>query len=89
MLSGVEAVKPILENIFNQLPPMQRKDVNRMSDGEVLAFIARYYSEEFNSATKLLRRLRDTEQMSCEQKRFGALFRKHQQTIQSDLFDHE
>jgi hypothetical protein len=86
---GVESVVPILKKISDQLPPMERKDVNRMSDDDVLEFIARDYSETLNSATKLLRRLRDIEKMSCEQKRFGALFRRYQQSIQSDLFGHE
>lgn len=89
VLRGVESVVPILKNISDQLPPMERKDVNRMSDDEVLEFIARDYSETLNSATKLLRRLRGTEKMSCEQKRFGTLFRRYQQSIQSDLFRHE
>ena len=72
ILNGVDAVKPILEGILQDLPPMVRKDVNRMTDEEVLSFIAANYSDALNSATKMLRRLRDVEQMSCEQKRLVA-----------------
>ena len=86
---GIDAIRPILESIDEELPPMVRKDVNRMTDEEVLTFIKANYSDSLNSATKLLRRLRDVEQLSCEQKRFGALFRKFEQSLQGDLFGHE
>jgi hypothetical protein len=86
---GIDAVHPMLLEIFDSLPAMNRKDVNRMSDDEVLAFIQRNYSEAYSSASTLLRLLRDVVGMSCEQKRFGSLFRKYQQSIQSDLFNHE
>lgn len=89
ILDGVETVTPILKEILQNLPPMERKEVNRMTDEEVFNFISKNYSETLNSATKLLRKLRDIEQMSCEQKRFGSLFRKYEQSHQDDLFDHE
>jgi hypothetical protein len=86
---GIDIVHPVLLEILGSLPAMNRKDVNRMSDEEVLEFIRGNYSETYSSATQLLRLLRDVEGMSCEQKRFGALFRRHEQSLQSDLFSHE
>lgn len=89
LFEGIDAVAPILQEILDELPSMVRKDVNRMTDAEVLEFIAGNYSDTLSSATKLLRQLRDVEQLSCEQKRFGAIFRKFEQSLQGDLFDHE
>ncbi|MFT5468125.1 MAG: hypothetical protein ACI8UO_003233 [Verrucomicrobiales bacterium] len=86
---GVDTVTPILREISNRLPAMKRKEVNRMSDDEVMEFIGRNFSGSLNSATRLLRHLRGTGRMSCEQKRFGTLFRRYQQSIQNDLFGHE
>jgi hypothetical protein len=86
---GIESVHPILLEILEELPTMNRKDVNRMTDEEVFEFIRGNYSGDFSSASKLLRLLRDVIGKSCEQKRFGALFRRYEQSLQSDLFSHE
>ena len=89
LLEGASLIGPMLEKFAKELPPMRRRDVNPMSDDEVVDYISQNYSAENNSATKLLRSLRHIEGMSCEQKRFGSLFRKYEQSKQRDLFDHE
>ncbi len=89
LFGGIDRVRPILTKILKSLPPMERKDVNRMSDDALLEFIRVNYTENLSSASKLLRLLRDKEGKSCEQKRFGALFRQFEQSIQHDLFRHE
>lgn len=86
---GISVIGPKLKKIAGKLPAMERRDVNPMTDEEVLEYIGRNFSAENNSATKLLRRLRHVEGMSCEQKRFGALFRKYEQSLQGDLFDYD
>lgn len=89
LLGGVDVIGPMLKDVLDNLPPMERKEVIPMSDDEVLAFIAKNHSETLNSATRLLRQLRDVEQKSCEQKRFGSLYRKFNQSHEQDLFGHE
>ncbi|MEU8800772.1 hypothetical protein [Spirillospora sp. NPDC048819] len=58
-------------------PVIARTAGTRLSDDEVLAFIRTTMAEEIGpvSATRLLRRLRDSGQ-SCEQARFKGLFQK-------------
>ena len=85
LFGGIDVVNPLLSEILESLPPMKRKDVIRVSDEAVLDFIRINYSENLSSATKLLRLLRDKEGKSCEQKRFGALFRQFEQSIQRDI----
>ena len=58
-----------------------------MTDEEVLAFIKLHYEPGISSATKLLRKLRHEEGRSCEQKRFGALFKNYENRNQLSLFD--
>lgn len=58
-----------------------------MTDDEVLKFIHENYEIGVSSATKLLRKLRHEELRSCEQKRFGALFKNYENRNQLSLFD--
>jgi len=58
-----------------------------MTDEEVLAYIHQHYEPGVSSATKLLRKLRHEELRSCEQKRFGALFKNYENRNQLSLFD--
>ena len=58
-----------------------------MTDEEVLEFIDATYEPGVSSATQLLRKLRHEELRSCEQKRFGALFKLYENRNQLSLFD--
>ena len=75
---GYNEIYKTISDIEKSLPNIKRKDVIKMTDDEVIEFIIEHYSDnEFNSATKLLRLLRDEKGKSCEQKRFGRLFKKY------------
>ena len=71
------------------MPEMVREEVVRITDDEVLEFIDRNYDPQSSTATRLLRLLRDQENKSCEQKRFGALFRAYKEKygLNGGLFD--
>lgn len=85
---GHDALYARLAEIDSRLPDMKRPKPVKMTDEEVLAYIARTYDPATSSATSLLRRLRWEEGMSCEQKRFGELFRRHvESTLRKGLFD--
>jgi len=86
---GISKVGPTLTALAESLPAMERREVNPMTDEEVLAFIEKHYEGRGDSATKLLNKLRHEAQLSCEQKRFGALFKTFTSSLQRDLFDHE
>ena len=58
-----------------------------MTDDEVLAYIDEHYETGVSSATQLLCKLRHEELRSCEQKRFGALFKNYENRNQLSLFD--
>jgi hypothetical protein len=58
-----------------------------MTDEEVLAYIDEHYEPGVSSATQLLRKLRHEELRSCEQKRFGALFKNYENRDQLSLFE--
>jgi len=84
---GLSALHEIFLKMEKSLPKMQRREVVRMADEEVLHFIKKNISSVNNTATKLLRLLRDSEKKSCEQKRFGKLFGKHKNHREGDLFN--
>jgi len=70
---GTDRVRSMVSELASNLPSLPRRPVNSMTDSELLAFIAKHY-QSGESATSLLRHLRDEHLMSCEQKRFGHLF---------------
>ena len=76
-----EGFESLFENLLKVeagLPDMERNEVVKMTDEEVLAFIDRLYEPQSNNtATRLLRILRDEEGKSCEQKRFKGLFQRY------------
>jgi hypothetical protein len=75
---GLDSLYESLLRFEATLPEMERNEVVKMTDDEVLAFIDRLYEPQGNStATRLLRILRDQERKSCEQKRFKALFKSY------------
>jgi len=75
-----------LQNIEASLPDIIKHDVVSMTDDEVLDFIDRNFCPYKSSATQLLRILR-REKKSCEQKRFGKLFRWYlKNKFKGDLF---
>ena len=84
---GLSAIYNEMARLGASLPEMDRKDVVRMTDEEVLQFIDKYYEPQVSTATKLLYFLRHKEKKSCEQKRFGGLFRKYQEQNRGGLFD--
>ena len=86
---GISKIGPTLTALAESLPAMERREVKPMTDEEVLAFIEKHYEGRGDSATRLLKKLRHEAQMSCEQKRFGALFKTFTSSLQGDLFDHE
>lgn len=89
LTDGVDVLAPIVQEIADSVPDPERKPVNRMTDEEVLAFIGKHFGPKHDSATKLLRKLRDEEGLSCEQKRFGSLFRRFESNQQPNLFGNE
>ena len=84
---GVAAVRERIEEMERTLPEMKRREVVPMTDKEVLAFIHRHYVDQVSNATRLLRQLRQQEGKSCEQKRFGELFRQYKARHRGGLFD--
>ena len=64
----------------------RNRTIQRMTDEEVLRFISRHYKSGDSSASKLLDILRHQEGLSCEQKRFGKLFRAFEEGNQLSLF---
>jgi len=85
---GTAALFAELAKLEQDLPAVERGEVVKMTDEEVLAFIDAHYQPQ-SAATQLLRILRDQEGKSCEQKRFGGLFRRYQQEhgLKGGLFD--
>jgi len=82
LLSGIDKLYKIILNIKNQLPEQKRKIPIKISDEEILNFISKNYSTgESNSASSLLKILRHVEEKSCEQKRFGRLFKKYIKSV--------
>lgn len=77
-----------LQNIEASLPEIIKPDIVSMTDDEVLDFIDRNFCPYKSSATQLLRILRSEEKKSCEQKRFGKLFRWYlKNKFKGDLFN--
>ena len=76
---GYSAIYALAAEIQQSLPEVERPAVAKMNDEEVIAFISEKYKPQTSSATRLLRQLRDEERKSCEQKRFGALYRRYLQ----------
>ena len=75
---GLESLYARLLQVESTLPEMVRNQVIKMTDDEVLAFIDRLYEPQGNNtATRLLRILRDKEGKSCEQQRFKTLFEQY------------
>jgi hypothetical protein len=72
-----------LRHLWNK----RNRSAEPMTDEEVLAYIHQHYEPGVSSATKLLRKLRHEEMRSCEQKRFGALFKNYENRNQLSLFD--
>ena len=58
-----------------------------MTDEEVLEFIDACYEPGVSSATQLLLQITPRGTRSCEQKRFGALFKLYENRNQLSLFD--
>ena len=83
---GVEETVARVASIENRLPEMKRRSVVKMTDAEVLEFIEQHYVSQLSSASQLLKILRHQEQKSCEQKRFGQLFRQYQDQNDGGLF---
>lgn len=76
--AGLQSLHDSLMQVESTLPDMVRNEVVKMTDDEVLAFIDRLYEPQGNNtATRLLRILRDKEGKSCEQQRFKALFQRY------------
>ena len=48
----------------------------RMSDQEILTVITQEWDKVDNSASRMLRILRDERRIACEQKRFSVLFKQ-------------
>jgi hypothetical protein len=82
---GVKTTVEILLDIEASLPSMVRKDVVKMTDEEVLGFIAENFVPQVSTATQLLTILRE-QNKSCEQKRFGGLFKQYQTQHGGGLF---
>lgn len=75
-------------DIEQSLPEIKRKNVVKMTDDEVLDFIDKHYNSNSCSATKLLKILRHKDKKSCEQKRFGKLYKLYQENhSKGGLFD--
>lgn len=86
LASGGAGLMEKMRELSASLPPPVRKPVSPMTDEEVLDFIRTHYPREGDSATRLLRHLRDKLGKSCEQKRFGALFKRFISSQQPQLF---
>ncbi|MEO2177236.1 MAG: hypothetical protein ABGY96_24490 [bacterium] len=86
LTEGIEKVFPKIHKIGSGLPEPYRKPLIPMTDEEVLDYINKHYSSSLSSASKMLRQLRDIDQLSCEQKRFGRLFKKFIESKQGELF---
>ena len=70
-----------LDSVRTSFRPVSRPRANPLTDAQVGQFIASALKKEPDlSATKLLRRLRDSGR-ACEQRRFGALF----QTVRGEM----
>lgn len=72
-----------LKNLWTK----RNRETVPMTDEEVMEFIDACYEPGISSATQLLRKLRHEELRSCEQKRFGALFKLYENRNQLSLFD--
>jgi hypothetical protein len=78
----------IFADLRGRLPEYKRPPPNSMTDDEVLAYIQEHLAPGRDSATALLRYLRHELGQSCEQKRFGSLFRTFlNERNGGDLFD--
>jgi hypothetical protein len=85
--TGSRALSETVAAFGDSLPEMARRRVETMTDDEVLHFIAEHFDAGRSSATQLLRVLRHREGQSCEQKRFGRLFRQYTRDGIGGLFD--
>ena len=72
-----------LKNLWTK----RNRETVPMTDEEVMEFIDASYEPGVSSGTQLLRKLRHEELRSCEQKRFGALFKLYENRNQLSLFD--
>ena len=77
VMKGLPSLYKVVKDIEQSLPEMKRKNIIRMTDDEVIDFIDKNYKPDSCSATKLLRVLRHREKKSCEQKRFGQLYKMY------------
>lgn len=77
LLSGLPCLHRTIKEIEESLPEMKRRNVVKMTDEEVISFIDKHYEPGTSTATRLLRALRHEEEKSCEQKRFGRLFKQY------------
>ena len=80
---GSDLPEEELKNLWTK----RNRETVPMTDEEVLEFIDACYEPGVSSATQLLRKLRHEELRSCEQKRFGALFKLYENRNQLSLFD--
>jgi hypothetical protein len=87
LAEGNGKVFEVMKRIGEGLPDPVRKPVAPMTDEEVMHYIQAHFSTFGTSASALLRHLRDSKGLSCEQKRFGALFRRFVESNQGRLFD--
>ena len=85
--SGSQRLFEAVSELDRSLPKIVRRSIEKMTDEEVLDFISKYYAPDRSSATRLLRVLRHKEGKSCEQKRFGRLFRRFKENQAGGLFD--
>ena len=85
--SGSQRLFEAVSELDRSLPKMVRRSVEKMTDEEVLNFISEHYAPDRISATQLLHMLRHKEGKSCEQKRFGGLFRRFRESQTGGLFD--
>lgn len=77
LIKGLPSLYKVIKNIEQSLPEIKKKNIIRMTDDEVLDFIDENYEPDSSSATKLLKVLRHIEKKSCEQKRFGKLYKRY------------
>lgn len=80
---GSDLPEEELKNLWTK----RNRETVPMTDEEVLEYIDVSYESGVSSATQLLRKLRHEELLSCEQKRFGALFKLYENRNQLSLFD--
>lgn len=64
-----------VQDIISNLPLAQVYKRTRVGDNEIQKIIYRRWNDACGSSTKMLRLLRDEEQVSCEQSRFTRLFK--------------